>query len=388
MAAAVASRRAAYHPSCHYPRSTAEPGWVGSVSESGRFPASTTGDHPSETGAAAVLNRAGRRKWVVVRTGRRSARWLGAGGQAWRRGHRSAGQRRFAAATQDVLGVVLVWVAQRVLGSTRKVARAGVAVLGFLGHAARDHRVEALGDARPLRADLRDRVHQMRGDQSGRAVSAIRRGPDQAFVKHAGQCVDVGAVGDLVVGKPFGGHVFPGADRRAQLGQFFIGGRAGDAEVHQVGEVVVGDQDVRWLDVAVHDTGGVGGVQRRGDLEDDRHRAWRGQGAESLENAVEVGALDHAHLQVHLPVDFAVIVDRHDVGFLQSAGDARLALHPLAEHRILAELGGHQLDRDRPLLHGVLGLVDLAHPAAAQQPLEVVGPEHRAGPRVWCLAHR
>ena len=46
-------------------------------------------------------------------------------------------------------------------------------------------------------------------------------------------------------------------------------GGAGDAEIHQIGEVVVGDQDVFRLDVAVRDAAGMRGVQRGGDLAHD-----------------------------------------------------------------------------------------------------------------------
>lgn len=77
----------------------------------------------------------------------------------------------------------------------------------------------------------------------------------------------------------------------------FVGGGAGDAEVDEVGEVVRGDQDVLRFDVAVHDAGGVGGIERGGDLGDDGDRAWRGQRAEAFQHAVQVGALDQAHLQ-------------------------------------------------------------------------------------------
>ncbi|SON61298.1 hypothetical protein MSIMFI_02803 [Mycobacterium simulans] len=130
------------------------------------------------------------------------------------------------------------------------------------------------------------------------------------------------------------------------------------------------------LDVAMHHPGGMRGAQRRGDLGDDDHRARWGQRAEAFEQGVQVGALNEAHLQKELPVDFAVVVDGHHVGFLQTAGNASFALHPLAKDWVLAELLGHHLDRNGPLLNGVLRLVDLAHPAAAQQPFEVVGPEH------------
>jgi hypothetical protein len=76
------------------------------------------------------------------------------------------------------------------------------------------------------------------------------------------------------------------------VGQFLVGFRTGDAEVDQVGEVVAGDQDVGGFDVAVRHPGGVGGIERRGDLGDDGHRARRGQCAKPFEQGVQVGALD------------------------------------------------------------------------------------------------
>jgi hypothetical protein len=49
-----------------------------------------------------------------------------------------------------------------------------------------------------------------------------------------------------------GGEVGPRADNAAGIGHLGFAGGAGDAEVDQVREVVVGDENVGWLDVAVH----------------------------------------------------------------------------------------------------------------------------------------
>ncbi len=276
--------------------------------------------------------------------------------------------------------MVLIRSTQGLVGGQREIAGTGVALLGLFGHAASDHRVKRLGNARPHGAGLRNGVVHVGPDQHAGAVGAVRRRTGQAFVQHARQRVDVGPVGHLVVGEPLRSHVFPGADRGAELGEFFVGGRAGDAEVDEVGEVVTGDQDVGRLDITMHDPRGVGGVEGRGDLGDDGHRARRRQRAIPFEQAVQVGALDKAHLHEHFSVDFAVVVNGNDVRFLQTAGGPRFALHPLPEDGVLAELIGHQLDRDRPLLDGVFGLVDLAHSTAAEQPFQVVGPECRPRP--------
>ena len=48
--------------------------------------------------------------------------------------------------------------------------------------------------------------------------------------------------GDLVAGKPLRSHVVVGSHRGPGLGQAGIAGGAGDAEIHQIREIVAGDQ--------------------------------------------------------------------------------------------------------------------------------------------------
>jgi hypothetical protein len=65
------------------------------------------------------------------------------------------------------------------------------------------------------------------------------------------------------------------ADGLARGGQLGLVGGAGDAEVDQVGvvvlvEVVLVEQDVGRLDITVHQPGLVRGMQRSGDPLDDR----------------------------------------------------------------------------------------------------------------------
>ena len=60
-----------------------------------------------------------------------------------------------------------------------------------------------------------------------------------------------------------------GAEPLAGLGQLLLGAQQpGEAEVAEVGVVVAGDQDVGGLDVAVHEPGGVRGVERGRHLRD------------------------------------------------------------------------------------------------------------------------
>ncbi|CAM4336994.1 hypothetical protein MYBA111488_14105 [Mycobacterium basiliense] len=68
-----------------------------------------------------------------------------------------------------------------------------------------------------------------------------------------------------------------------------------------------------------------------------RHRPRRCHRPESFQQHRQVGALDEAHVQVQLPIDFPVIVDGHHVWFLQSARVTGFALHPHAKHGIVAQ---------------------------------------------------
>ncbi|PQM46738.1 hypothetical protein C1Y40_03083 [Mycobacterium talmoniae] len=221
----------------------------------------------------------------------------------------------------------------------------------------------------------------MRADRLFHALGPKRRRPDQTLGQHAGQRIHVGAGGDLVAGEPFRGHVVVGPHRRPSLGQPRVGGRPGDAEIHQVGEVVAGDQDVFRFYIAMGHAGGVRGVQRLADLAHDSHRPGRGQRSGSLQQRRQIGAVDQPHIQIQQPTDLAVIVDRHHMRLGQPSRRVGLPLHPRPKHRVPGELLGDQLQRHHPALAGVLGLIDLTHAAAAQQPQQPVRPELGSEPR-------
>ena len=60
-------------------------------------------------------------------------------------------------------------------------------------------------------------------------------------------------------------------------------------------------------------------------------------------------------------------VDRADVGMVERAGGAGLALKPLERRAIARELRGQELQRDAAAQPGVVRLVDDAHAAAADR---------------------
>jgi len=91
---------------------------------------------------------------------------------------------------------------------------------------------------------------------------------------------------------------------------------AGDSEVDQIREVVVADEDVGRFHVAMYQVDLVCSMQGFGHLLDDPDRARRLDGP-SLQDAVQVLALDQTHRHEQPTVDLAEVEDRHDVGFVE-----------------------------------------------------------------------
>ena len=59
----------------------------------------------------------------------------------------------------------------------------------------------------------------------------------------------------------------------------------------------------------------------------------------------------------------------------------RLAPEPLLKRLVLGHVGRQHLERDDAVGLGVVGPIDLAHPAPADQLLQLIVPE-------WCRIHR
>jgi hypothetical protein len=167
-----------------------------------------------------------------------------------------------------------------------EVARRRVAVLGVLGERPPDHRVEFARHSRALGG---------RGGCSCRcalivAGTVLRRNGGLAAQRreqHAPERVDVRARVARLAAQVLGRHVVDRADPRAALREARVGAlQAAEAEVAEIG-VGTRQQDVRRLDVAVHEPGGVRGVQARRDLRDDVGRV-RALEPSPLEQLVQV----------------------------------------------------------------------------------------------------
>jgi hypothetical protein len=235
--------------------------------------------------------------------------------------------------------------------------------------------------ARILQRRARDRVAQVGEQGGGHGLARERRDAGEGRVEDAAQRVDVRACVDALAGELLGRGEVDGADPAAAVGQWFQRiERAHEAEVAEVGVVAGagGEQDVGGLDVAVNQAGGVGDVERRGDLGDDRPRARGGQRAVVLEERVQVAAGDVAHDDVQRPVLLARRVDRHDVGVVDRRRHPRLAREALAKLGVAGAFGGDDLQRDRPLQVELDGAVDDAHAAAGDDALDAAAAKQLA----------
>src|SRR6185503_6070569 len=88
--------------------------------------------------------------------------------------------------------------------------------------------------------------------------------------------------------------------------------------------------------------------------------------------------------QLHDQIVVADVVEGADVRMVQRRDRLRLALEARAQIGSMCELRRQDLDGDAAIEPGVAGAVDLAHPARAERPDDLVWTEARS----WGELHR
>jgi len=116
---------------------------------------------------------------------------------------------------------------------------------------------------------VQNRVHQARV-----AVAVEREAAGEHLVEHGAERPEVRSAIGLVAANLLGRHVSDGAERRPAAREPVAAAELGQAEVEDLHETVASHEQVRRLDVAVHDPGLVSFVQPVGRLHRDVQRAF------------------------------------------------------------------------------------------------------------------
>jgi len=159
-----------------------------------------------------------------------------------------------------------------------------------------------------------------------------------------------------------GREVLRRAHDRARLRHVRCAG-AGDAEVRDLRAVLVVDDDVLRLEVAVDDTAAVREARGPEDLNREVDGALGRERALVVDELLQRSAGDVLHRDVRRVVPLAAVVDRHDVLVLQARRGRRLTAEALDELGVGGEALVQDLQRDLAPELEVLRTVDLRHPA-------------------------
>ena len=177
--------------------------------------------------------------------------------------------------------------------------------------------------------------HRAERLEAAGADATHRRSGDE-LVQDRAERVDVGGGRDRLAAHLLGAGVLgreqvrPGAGGR--VGGALIGEQLGDAEVQQLGRALLGHQDVRWLEVAVHESAsGARAAPRRTpgeELDAGAHRE-----VALVGEARDGPPLHQLHDEVRQAVvGGAAVEEAHNPGVLEGRQD--LALGPEADDRL------------------------------------------------------
>ena len=137
------------------------------------------------------------------------------------------------------------------------------------------------------------------------------------------------------------------------------------------------EQDVRGLDVAVHDTLAVRVVERRGDIAQDAQAIVHLEGLLAGENGLERAAANQAHRVVGDRLAVANREDRNDVGMVELGGELCFTLEARVRFRRKHGIEREHLERHLTIERALLRAEDDPHAATPEQLHELEGVADR-----------
>ena len=215
------------------------------------------------------------------------------------------------------------------------------------------------------------------GPRLGRgAVGRERPLPGEQLVGDGRQRVAVAGGGRRVPQRLLGRDVGRRPEHLAGLGDRCLAGHGRDPEVAHGEAAAIVEQQVRGLDVAMHDVLGVRGVQRGGRLGQpaDGQRARDRLAAAQPVGHRAAGEVLHDHERAGgWGRALADVEHGHDVRVVaEPRAGASLAREALVRALVLRVGGCEDLDRDEPAEELVLGGPDGGHPAVGDVPHDAV----------------
>ncbi len=270
--------------------------------------------------------------------------------------------------------------AQRVTQRVRELPAGLVAVGLGLRQGLGDHGIDGRRQFRPPFGERRRRLVQVGPDRREALGPVEGRLAGQQLERRARERVLVCAPVDQEALDLLGRGVIRRAEELPGRGESQGHLRAlAQPEVRQVHVVrppgLPVQQDVRGLDVPVHQAGRVRGVQRRRHRGDDRGHLLRGQRPFPAQQRPHVPAAHQAHGDEQDVPHLARLVHRDDVRVVNGRGRPRLADEALPEHVVGAHGRRHDLQGHQPVQPHVTRAEHNGHAARTDLLLEPVSPQ-------------
>ena len=241
---------------------------------------------------------------------------------------------------------------------------------------------------RRLRIALANRLRRLvqesvENNRRGRAVKRPR--PRHHFVQNHTERPEIAACIHDLAASLFRRHVGNCAHGRPRLRKQRLRHRLrvrrtvlpGETEVEYLGVAALSYENVGWLDISMNDAFGVGSVQRVRHFHAQRQngRDIQGLAADVLAQRFTV---EQFHHQERMARRLAHVIDRTDIGMVESRSGARFALEAfprsLRRKSLRQNFYGYVAMEPR-----VVGAIHLAHPTRANRRENLVGSQTSPG---------